>query len=83
MTAWLQKAIQNVAAGNGIVVSAVSMLIVFLALTLISLSIAALPRILGAVARFLPEEQPPGSPQVDERIVAAIGCVLRRRKYGK
>jgi len=82
MSAWLDKAVQNVIDGNGIVISIAAMLIVFTALTLLSLFIAALPRFLKIVARVLPEEHPAGPPPVDERIVAAIGCVLRRRKYG-
>lgn len=83
MSAWVDKAIQNVVNGNGVVISITAMIIVFLALALISLFIAALPRVLKMVARVLPEEQPTGPPPVDERIVAAIGYVLRRRKYGR
>lgn len=83
MSAWLDRAIQNVIDGNGVVISLAAMAIVFLALTLMSLFIAALPRLLRIVAKVLPEDQSLDPTHIDHRVVAAIGYVLRRRKYGK
>jgi hypothetical protein len=80
---WLDNAIQNVVAGNGIRISISAMCIVFAALAMISLFIAGLPHILKVVARVLPEEKPTGPAPVDGQIVAAIACVLHKRKYGK
>ena len=69
---------------RGIQIATSGMLIVMVALTLISLFIAALPRILEKVAEVFPEGEPhhaasehPESTRADnEAVVAAIGFVL-------
>ena len=74
----------NVSEGNGISIAITGMLIVFLALTLITWSIAALPRILAVLDPYLPaiEHHHPAPPPAEslpadeERVVAAIGLVL-------
>jgi len=71
-------------AEEGLSIAATGMLIVMLALTFISLFIAALPRILAAVAKVYPEPverhakrtHPEGSVADDEAVLAAIGFVL-------
>jgi Na+-transporting methylmalonyl-CoA/oxaloacetate decarboxylase gamma subunit len=69
--------------GEGIAIAATGLLIVFAALILITLFIAALPRILEAVAKVLPEvpdrhAAPDASESLlpDEAVLAAIGFVL-------
>ena len=69
--------------GKGIAIAATGLLIVFAALVLITLFIAALPRILEAVANVLPEVPDRHAPQdssasllPDEALLAAIGFVL-------
>jgi len=47
----------NVLAGDGVAVSLTGMSIVFFALVIISLCIAALPRVLVFVNKFLPEPE--------------------------
>ena len=74
----------NISDGNGIPIAITGMLIVFVALTLISFAIAALPRILTAIDPYLPavdhrhQPLPPAEslPADEERVVAAIGMVL-------
>jgi oxaloacetate decarboxylase gamma subunit len=74
----------NVSDGNAIAISITGMLIVFVALALITVFIAALPRLLTALDPYLPavdvhhhEAAPAESlPLDEERIVAAIGTVL-------
>lgn len=69
--------------GKGIAIAGTGLLIVFAALILITLFIAALPRILETVATVLPEVPDRHAPQdssesllPDEAILAAIGFVL-------
>jgi hypothetical protein len=69
--------------GKGIAIAATGLLIVFAALILITLFIAALPRILEAVATVLPEAPdrhtvPDSSESLlpDDAVLAAIGFVL-------
>ena len=72
----------NVQEDNGVAIAIVGLLIVFTALTLISLFIGFLPRILKAISPFLPQSthvapSPAESTAVDEEmVVAAIGLVL-------
>ncbi len=71
--------------GEGIAIAGTGLLIVFAALTLITLFIAALPRVLVAVATVLPEvsdrhaaHDSSESLLPDEAVLAAIGFVLHR-----
>jgi hypothetical protein len=72
----------NVQEDNGIAIALVGLVIVFTALTLISLFIGFLPRILKALFPYLPQSthvapSPAESTAVDEEmVVAAIGLVL-------
>ncbi len=74
----------NVSEGNAIAIAITGMLIVFTALTLISVFIAALPRILSAIEPYLPAVEDhhhapttaKSLPTDEEKIVAAIGHVL-------
>lgn len=68
---------------QGIPIAVTGMLIVFAALVLISLFIAALPQLLAIIAKVLPEEPEHAAPQdrspsliPDEAVLAAIGFVL-------
>ena len=68
---------------DGVAIAGTGLLIVFAALILITLFIAALPRILEAVAQVLPEvpdrhaaPDPSASLLPDEAVLAAIGFVL-------
>ena len=69
---------------RGLSIAVAGMLIVMLALTFISLFIAASPRILAAVAKVYPEPverhrkrpDPKGQGGDDEAVLAAIGFVL-------
>jgi len=78
------KGWEGIAQGNGLAIALTGMLIVFVALVLISLYIAAVPRVLARIEPFWPtsaghhvprarEEQ---TPLDEERVVAAIGMVL-------
>ena len=75
----------NVSEGNAIAIAITGMLIVFTALTLISVFIAALPKLLSAIEPYFPAvEDRHGAPTTaaeglatdEEQIVAAIGHVL-------
>ena len=80
----------NVSEGNAVAITITGMLIVFTALTLISVFIAALPRVLSAIEPYLPaaedhHDAPTTAESLrsddgksnEEKIVAAIGYVLR------
>ena len=74
----------NVSEGNAVAISITGMLIVFTALTLITVFIAALPKILTAIEPYLPAMEDhhhapttaESLPTDEEKIVAAIGHVL-------
>ena len=72
----------NVQEDNGIAIAIVGLLIVFTALSLITLFIGYLPNVLKALAPYLPQSthvapSPAESTVVDEEmVVAAIGMVL-------
>ncbi len=74
----------NVSEGNAIAIAITGMLIVFTALTLISVFIVALPKILSAIEPYLPAVEDhhhapttaESLPTDEEKIVAAIGHVL-------
>lgn len=83
---------QNVVEGNGVAISLTGMLIVFCALTIISLFIAALPHVLAALDPWLPEmHHPHAKPTTalrkpseqtaadEEKMIAAIGYALHQR----
>ena len=81
---------QNVIDADGIAISLAGMLIVFAALTLISLFIAALPKVLDALSDYLPAEHIhhaghglPSSeaPDEEELIIAALGFVLHSEMH--
>lgn len=80
----MNEAIQRIIAGHGIAISIVSMLIVFLALSLISLFITLLPHILDLIAKVYPEnKQQSDDTPVDDRIIAAIGFALHKKNFTK
>lgn len=73
----------NIPEGNGVAVAITGMVIVFLALTVITVFISLLPKILDALEPYLPTAEhhgapPPaeGLPQDQEKVIAAIGLVL-------
>ncbi len=86
---------QNVIDFQGIGLSITGMAIVFTALTLISVAIALLPKVLQCLAGILPTAHHPHSPAAasaakpaatapqtdDAAIVAAIGYVLHTRRH--
>lgn len=79
----LQFGFQNIFDAEGFVIAAAGMTIVFVALILISLFITVLPRLLEALATFLPEPTPHhssgGSPARDDAVVAAIAWALHQQ----
>lgn len=54
-----QAGIQNIIDGQGVAIASIGMTIVFSALTLISVVITLLPRVLAGVAVLFPEPVPP------------------------
>lgn len=74
----------NVSEGHAIAIAITGMLIVFTALTLISVFIAALPKLLSAIEPYLPAVEDhhdalttaESLPTDEEKIVAVIGHVL-------
>jgi Na+-transporting methylmalonyl-CoA/oxaloacetate decarboxylase gamma subunit len=81
---------QNVLDADGISLSIIGMLIVFAALALVSLFIAALPKILERLNDYLPAEQTHhgghggssgGELDEEEFIIAALGYVLHRELH--
>ena len=81
--------VQNIIDGQGISIAITGMVIVFFALTMISLFIAALPRILARVEKRWPESQGHHAPQtsappagVTDDVVAAIAVALHHRRTG-
>ncbi len=76
---------QAISEGNGVSIAVTGMLIVFFALAIISLFIRLLPVVLAQIEPILPRleshAQPPSAaerlPAENERLVAAIGYVLR------
>ena len=81
--------VQHIIDGQGISIAITGMVIVFFALSFISLFIAALPSILDRVALIWPEPEgdngtgsasSKASDAVSEEIVAAIAVTLHRRR---
>ena len=81
--------VQNIIDGQGISIAITGMVIVSFALSLISLFIATLPRILDWVAVLWPESEgysgngsasPGAADAVSDEFVAAIAMTLHRRR---
>ena len=81
---------QNVIDADGIGIAVMGMLIVFVALILVSLFIAALPKVLDALSDYLPAEHAyhgghaavGGDDRDDEEpIIAALGFVLHQELH--
>ncbi|MEX0938948.1 MAG: OadG family protein [Pirellulales bacterium] len=76
---------ENVWESNGLGIAMTGLVIVFAALTLISVFIALLPRILLVLSAVLPAEPLPPAPSQrrkaadEEELVAAIGVALHHR----
>ncbi|NQU41455.1 MAG: OadG family protein [Lentisphaerae bacterium] len=66
---------------SGLAVSVAGMTIVFLALVLISLFIATLPRVLDLLSSVFPDEEAKADTDHD-RIAVAIAAALYREKFG-
>lgn len=77
---YLLTGIDNIQNGNGFVISAIGMLIVFLALALISVFIALLPRALKLASIIIPDEASRVASE-DEQVVAAISTAMHYHKY--
>lgn len=86
---------QGVADGNGLAISITGMLIVFVALTAITLFIAALPKVLAVIEPWFPESAghhhgaapsapatAPASAADDGAVIAAIGFAVHSRSQG-
>ena len=71
---------QRIMDGQGLDIAFTGMFIVFLALVIISLCIAMLPKVMAALRSILPEHPQPTSDQEathdDEAVAAAIGFAL-------
>ena len=82
----LPYSFQNIIDGHGFSIAITGMLIVFAALVLISLFIAALPKVLEAVSGVFPEKVDShvqrASGSIDPSVVAAIGFALHQRASG-
>ena len=83
-----EMSLQNIAEAQGVAIALTGMLIVFTALILISVFIAALPRLLASLEGVLgPEKEHhaaaaprPSASATEEQLVAAIGYVLHLRR---
>ena len=76
--------LQNIIANDGIGIAITGMSIVFTALTLITMFIATLPKLLGLLANVLPPEQEHHAPREDraaddEALAVAVGFALRSK----
>jgi oxaloacetate decarboxylase gamma subunit len=81
--------LQNIIDARGYAIAITGMSIVFVALSLISLFLALLPRMLRVLSKVFPEpaSQPAAPPLArvragDDEIVAAIGAALHRHHGG-
>lgn len=75
---------QNITDADGYVIAGVGMTIVFVALILISLFITVLPRILQALAAYLPPEASihqasPSARPSDDAVIAAIAWAMQQQ----
>jgi Na+-transporting methylmalonyl-CoA/oxaloacetate decarboxylase gamma subunit len=76
----VKTGLARVLEGEALAISVTGMVIVFSALTFISIFIATLPHILSLVARVFPDESTKSAAD-DDRVVIAIGAALHHRKY--
>lgn len=82
---------QNIVDVNGFGIALTGMLIVFVALVLISLMIAALPRVLVVLEPYLPESEAHGhgaggqarNTVDEEAVVAAIAYAMHQQRQAK
>jgi Na+-transporting methylmalonyl-CoA/oxaloacetate decarboxylase gamma subunit len=79
---------QNILDHQGIGIAVTGMLIVFVSLALITLAIATMPKVLAALAGFLPQEHEhhgptSAKPSTDEALAVAIGFALHTRAKSK
>ncbi len=79
---------QNILDHEGIAIAVTGMLIVFIALVLISIFIALLPKILDALSFIIPPPPEPAaalqpSTSDDDQVAAAIGFVFHQREIQK
>lgn len=80
----LTMSLENVVNANGVTIAVMGMLIVFSALTIISLFIALLPKLLPLLETIVPEEHhqheaASSQPADHEQVLAAIGYALFRK----
>lgn len=80
MMDYIHDGLQRISDGNGVFLSITGMLIVFVALSFISVFIASLPRILALVSRFFPDQSAKAIVD-DERVAIAISVALHHQKY--
>ena len=80
---------QRVVEGRGIEISVIGMLIVYVALVIISLSVAGVPHVLTIVNRFVPEPNANPAPTkaasegTGDDVVAAIGLALHHSRLAE
>ena len=88
----IEFSVQNVIDGQGISIALTGMAIVFVALTLITMFIATLPRLLEAASAFLPPEAErhaapaaasAAGDRLDEEALAAIGFALHVQRQSR
>lgn len=75
---------QNILDHNGFGVAITGLSIVFTSLALITLAIATMPKVLAALAGFLPAEHehhaaPAAKPASDEALAVAIGFAMHKQ----
>lgn len=83
MTLDISFGIKNIIEGQGISIALTGMFIVFVALSLITLSIFLLPKILVFLTKFIPQKtevqvMPGNSSTEADEILAGIGYVLHK-----
>lgn len=81
---YLTSGLENIVNGEGIGIAITGLSIVFVALALITLFIAALPQMLTRLENVLPPEiehhaAPPAAPLDDEPLAVAVGFALHMK----
>ncbi len=81
----ISTGIQNINDGHGLTIAITGMVIVFAALSIISIFIAILPKLILLLARAFPEEHHHATPAAkdakdDEALLAAIGFGLYKAR---
>ncbi len=83
----INLSIQNILDGHGIEIAIIGMLVVFTALTLISVFISLLPSVLRIVYLIYPLKGPGYLPErsdaPNDEVLVAIGSVLHTTEIGK